>query len=159
MSAAARRAGESGEATRRSWRLAAAAVGMCAAVGLLGAPATAMAGGRPATRLASAPKPYDQLLAVSCPARRVCVAVGITDLNQPTLLAERWNGRRWSLTHPALPAGATLGGLTGVSCSSARACMAVGYDSGGPLAERSNGRSWTVQVGNLVHRGRVLRLR
>jgi hypothetical protein len=81
----------------------------------------------------------------------MCLAVGVADITQGLLLAERWNGRRWTVTHPALPAGANSGGLTGVSCSSPRACTAVGdayipsTQSVVPLAERWNGQSWARQ--------------
>jgi hypothetical protein len=108
---------------------------------------TAAGGSRagPASRLALT----DQFLAVSCPARRMCVAVGIANLNNQLMLAEQWNGSRWSVMHLPVPAGVTSGGLTGVSCTSASACTAVGFDStpsgSGPVAERWNGHSWAIQ--------------
>jgi hypothetical protein len=43
-------------------------------------------------------------------------------------------------------AGATDGGLTGVSCASPAACTAVGYDAAGSLAVRWNGRRWSIQL-------------
>jgi hypothetical protein len=137
--------------------LAAAAVGLCAAAGLallpssaIAAPAASSGGAAAGARDATTTNPADHFLAVSCPARRMCVAVGIAGTAGQLLLAERWNGRRWIVTHPVLPAKATSGGLTGVSCSSSRACTAVGFDfvpgtGSGPLAERWNGRSWTLQ--------------
>jgi hypothetical protein len=75
-----------------------------------------------------------QLAGVSCPARRVCVAVG----QGPNggALAERWNGSKWTVRHLA-----GHGLLTGVSCTSASACTAVG----GNLAERWNGSTWVSQ--------------
>ena len=142
---------------RRARPLAAAAVGLCAAAGLALLPSSAIAasaassgGAAAGTRGATTTNPADHFLAVSCPARRMCVAVGIADIARQLLLAERWNGRRWIVTHPVLPAKATSGGLTGVSCSSSRACTAVGFEfvpatGSGPLAERWNGRSWTLQ--------------
>ncbi len=97
----------------------------------------------------SAAKPDDRLAAVSCPTGRMCVAVGTVDSGQG-MLAERWNGRSWASMHLARPAGATSAGLTGVSCTSARACTAVGWDSGpgvgGTLAERWNGSTWRIQA-------------
>jgi hypothetical protein len=142
---------------RPARRLAAAAMGLCMVAGLallpsspaLAAPASWLAAA-PA-RAAAAAQPADNFLAVSCPARRMCVAVGIADITQGLLLAERWNGRRWTVTHPPLPAGANSGGLTGVSCSSPRACTAVGFYYGpavgvGPLAERWNGQGWALQT-------------
>jgi hypothetical protein len=116
----------------------------------IAAPAPAVAGASAMARPATAASPADNFLAVSCPARRMCLAVGIADTASPSLLAERWTGRRWAVMHPALPAGATSGGLTAVSCSWRRACTAVGYDyvpsaGAGPLAERWNGRRWALQ--------------
>src|SRR5262249_53031553 len=107
---------------------------------------------------AARPLPSDDLSAVSCPARQTCFAVGqaaFGNRDQRAMLAERWNGRRWSVMHLATPPGGP-GVLAGISCTSARACTAVGatVTSGGPvtLAERWNGRRWHIQptpaVGN-----------
>jgi hypothetical protein len=68
-------------------------------------------------------------------------------------LVERWNGRTWSMQRAPVPVdrknpGAVVGdsGLVAVSCTSARACMAVGGNgTQGPLAERWNGRRWAIQ--------------
>jgi hypothetical protein len=81
----------------------------------------------------------DSLLrGVSCTSARACVAVGteVTPAGAILPLAERWNGRSWTLIPPA-PGGP----LAAVSCSSASACTAVG-GSGSPLAERRNGSAW-----------------
>jgi hypothetical protein len=65
---------------------------------------------------------------VSCPSRASCLAVGtLSDTNNETgpPLAERWNGSQWSfesLPFSTLP----YVGMTGVSCASTSACMAVG---------------------------------
>jgi hypothetical protein len=75
-----------------------------------------------------------QFAGVSCPARRVCVAVG-QGVNG-VALAERWNGRHWAVQH--VPG---TGLLTAVSCTSAAACTAVG----GNLAVRWNGSAWASQ--------------
>lgn len=132
-----------------SWRALArwsAVAALAAAVVAASAPA---AGGVSKTRAVSRPVLTDQFLAVSCPARRMCVAVGIASLNSQQVLAERWNGSRWSVMHLPVPAGATSGGLTGVSCTSAGACTAVGFDAtasgSAPLAERWNGQRWAIQ--------------
>jgi hypothetical protein len=93
---------------------------------------------------ASAAKPVDRLAAVSCPTKRMCVAVG-TMGNGPAMLAERWNGRTWATMRLAQPTGGTGAGLDGVSCTSARACTAVGWGPGGTLAERWNGSRWRIQ--------------
>lgn len=66
-------------------------------------------------------------------------------------LAERWTGTSWAIQPTPIPSGA--GGdsdLSGISCTSATACTAVGsyINSTGhrvTLAERWNGTSWTVQ--------------
>jgi hypothetical protein len=101
---------------------------------------------------AAAAKPADEFLAVSCPTDKMCIAVGESSFaTTGTMLAERWNGRKWSVTRLAHPPGATNSFLTGVSCTSARACTAVGVDyvpgtGGGPLAERWNGSKWALEV-------------
>ena len=122
--------------------------------------APAVAALAPGVRSAARPALTDQLLAVSCPARRRCIAVGIANFDHQAMLAERWTGRRWSVMHLAQPAGATGGGLTGVSCTSARACTAVGFDfnpatGSGPVAERWNGRRWHIQATPTVGSGGV----
>jgi hypothetical protein len=91
------------------------------------------------------------LRSVSCVSATDCVAVGSSP-GQPTgpeLLAFRWDGTSWTQQTLPLPAGATSPELTGVSCTSASNCTAVGYDTvdGGNIvfAEHSNGSTWTVQ--------------
>ena len=118
---------------RWSWcRTLAAVTCSCLAGGLLltqaasAAPVSPLGRVRLAAGAANAAKPVDRLAAVSCPTGRMCVAVG-TMGNGPRMLAERWNGRSWSVMRLAQPAGAGGSGLTGVSCTSARACTAVGY--------------------------------
>ena len=67
-------------------------------------------------------------------------------------MAERWNGKRWSVQPVAVPA-APNSFLTGVSCTSTTACTAVGdafADSSfnntvGTVAERWNGTTWSLQ--------------
>jgi hypothetical protein len=61
-------------------------------------------------------------------------------------LAEQWNGRRWSIRPTPNPAGAGATVLRSVSCSSTKACTAVGSSgAGSELAERWNGARWTIQ--------------
>jgi hypothetical protein len=58
-----------------------------------------------------------------------------------TTLAEVWNGSAWSAQR--MPK-VSFGVLSAVSCTTARACTAVGdYDP--TLAERWNGTTWTIQ--------------
>ncbi len=100
----------------------------------------------------STPKPkVSDLAAISCSAARSCEAVGdITRNGNPLTLAEHWNGSSWAVQHTPNPAGAGVGFLTSVSCSSADACTATGFSAGHALnrrtlAERWNGKSWKIQ--------------
>jgi hypothetical protein len=93
------------------------------------------------------------LSGVSCTAATACTAVGdyynssATDLT----LAERWNGSSWKVQPTPNPSGATGSSLSGVSCTAATACTAVGgygnssSGTGLTLAERWNGSSWATQ--------------
>lgn len=98
------------------------------------------------------------LSSVSCPSSTACVAVGYSyKAGSQVTLAERWNGRRWSIQGTPNPGavagnGKTAAELDGVSCSSSTSCIAVGFylrsdSTAGTLAERWNGRSWTLQTG------------
>ncbi len=95
--------------------------------------------------------PDSSLVAVSCPSATMCMAVGETDdssVGRFEPLAERWNGRRWSIQR--VPRGNNWY-LYGVSCSSALRCTAVGtyLDRARhrdlALAERWNGQRWSIQ--------------
>jgi hypothetical protein len=76
------------------------------------------------------------------------MAVGIrfdSSGNPVGTLAEAWNGKAWRIV-PTLNRTGQGTALSGVSCTSASACTAVG--SAGPvttLAERWNGTRWRVQ--------------
>jgi hypothetical protein len=92
-----------------------------------------------------------QFLSVSCTSIKACVAVGVWYDNNGNAspLAESWNGKTWTIGAPVGPVGGTLG-LTGVSCSSAVDCVAVGYtinrlNSPSAYAESWNGEAWTAQ--------------
>jgi hypothetical protein len=66
------------------------------------------------------------------------------------VLAEHWNGARWSIQSVPNPPAATSSALEGISCSSTSACIAVGdfVASDGidvTLAERWDGNSWAIQ--------------
>jgi hypothetical protein len=90
-----------------------------------------------------------ELLGVSCRSAAACVAVGLylNHSGNAVPLAETWTGRSWTPGAPALVKGAVGGQLDGVSCASAKSCVAVGSyytDSGGAaLAESWNGKTWT----------------
>ncbi|MGO9874508.1 MAG: hypothetical protein ACLPVY_11970 [Acidimicrobiia bacterium] len=91
------------------------------------------------------------LSAVSCVGATDCNAVGIyqTIIGQGDsrhLLAEHWNGTRWSVV--AIPS-LSRAVLSAVSCSSASNCFAVGGQNGAygtqqPLVEHWNGKSWSI---------------
>jgi hypothetical protein len=94
---------------------------------------------------------YAELKSVSCTSTNSCIAVGDYNTRAGIAfpLAEFWNGSNWTIKPTATPS-LRDGELTSVSCSSARACMAVG-DLGngfggfeGPVAQFWNGRSWTI---------------
>ncbi len=89
---------------------------------------------------------------VSCTSASVCTAVGDyadSSGNQNTF-AEAWNGTAWSIETTPDPTGGVMNTLTGVSCTSAIACTAVGSYIASPqftvpLAEAWNGTSWSIQ--------------
>jgi hypothetical protein len=87
-----------------------------------------------------------QLAGVSCPSTGDCIAVGRTFRNSKFVsLAEHWNGKNWSPQKAATPGGVTASQLTGVSCSSANACAAVGIVSGpNAIAESWTGKRWVL---------------
>jgi len=108
--------------------------------------------------LPAAPHPdtYAALNGVSCTSARFCLAVGaacspnvqcewaastpgVTGLRA---LALRWNGRKWTTLRTPAPADTSL---ISVSCSSWRACTAVGRSGSGLVAERWNGARWARQ--------------
>jgi hypothetical protein len=78
-------------------------------------------------------KPFEEefdweLLAVSCPASKSCIAVGSysDSPEEPQgLLGEVWNGTSWQLELPA-ERSSVESSLTGLSCVSATTCTAVG---------------------------------
>jgi hypothetical protein len=135
----------------------------CAAVGRYGQPSTAKSD--PITEIwngstwSVAPNPPKlhnaDLASVSCISATACTAVGsyrrITPAARGTLV-ESWNGSSWSVV-PSADAGTSVhNSLSGVSCTSATACTAVGsyFDTGlappaeQTLAESWNGSSWSV---------------
>ena len=84
------------------------------------------------------------LSGVSCATLRRCEAVGttVTNFDQPNSnvgLAEAWNGATWRLQNtPQPPHRAT--GFNGVSCISARSCVAVG-----DIVARWSGAHWSLE--------------
>ncbi len=93
---------------------------------------------------------YVELAGVSCASPSACMAVGRGTHGAVELpLAETWDGHQWTIRKTLLPSGSTSAPLSGVSCTAATACTAVGYRwSNGPLAtlaEVWNGSAWAVQ--------------
>jgi hypothetical protein len=90
-----------------------------------------------------------QLKDVSCPSASFCVAVGYatTIKGVTSMLVDAWNGKSWSAMKPAKPSGVFRGEiLYGVSCVSAKSCVAVG-SVGNPaellaVTETWNGKTW-----------------
>lgn len=91
-----------------------------------------------------------RLLAVACPVRNSCEAVGYylgsrwparlcrpcAGGNNSHALAEHWDGMRWSIEN-VVDFNASRG-LQGVSCPDATSCIAVGWG----ITERWNGHRW-----------------
>jgi hypothetical protein len=90
-----------------------------------------------------------ELFSVSCRPGG-CVAIGYYWVGSKyTPLAELWNGARWSLlTQPALPAGASSGLLSVISCTTDTNCVSTGvYRLGtatGGLLETWAGSTWHI---------------
>jgi hypothetical protein len=91
--------------------------------------------------------------AISCTSGSACTAVG--DYYPPVgccvaSLVERWNGTKWHVQPSLSPANQNTS-LFGVSCTSSRACTAVGssYPNGGAsqttFVERWNGSKWQIE--------------
>lgn len=99
---------------------------------------------------ATSPNP-NQLNAVSCTSATFCMAVGAAGLNPSArkTLAETWNGKAWTIRSTPNPSGAEYSLLSGVSCTSAKFCVAVGDGAGtGTLIEQWNGTSWKIANAN-----------
>jgi hypothetical protein len=76
------------------------------------------------------------LTSVSCATATVCTAVGATNLDAQGstpaplgALAERWNGRHWSLQHLVTQPGGSW--LNAIACAARNSCVAVGARNGG----------------------------
>jgi hypothetical protein len=84
---------------------------------------------------------------VSCTSATTCTAVGgyTNSAGAGVTLAEVWNGTRWLIQHTRNPTGATSSTLSGVSCTSPIACIAVGNANTVTLAEAWNGTRWSIQ--------------
>jgi hypothetical protein len=84
-------------------------------------------------------KTFASFAALSCPAVRSCVAVG---MYQRGAFGETWNGARWKAQLIPQPSQATAE-PDAVSCTSATSCLTVGGDNeGAAFAAHWNGRKW-----------------
>lgn len=75
----------------------------------------------------------NQLAAIRCPSRTMCLAIGILSaVERPNILLNQgllWNGKRWStlpMPEPATAGAGDTNQLYGLACSSASNCFAVG---------------------------------
>ncbi len=94
--------------------------------------------------------------AVSCTSPRACTAAGtnFTSTGGIVTLADRWNGKTWRAQATPNPPGAQGGEAVfhGVSCTSNRACTAVGefttsdFTPPTAFAETWNGTRWSLQI-------------
>ncbi|MGC9962764.1 MAG: hypothetical protein ABSE47_12810 [Acidimicrobiales bacterium] len=99
-------------------------------------------------------EPGNDLSRVACTSTSSCTAVG-WDENGHYLdltLAEHWNGSSWAVMKTSNPSAGTEGSqLSGIACTSASNCTAVGYDANNKLvdaalAEHWNGHTWALMV-------------
>lgn len=98
-------------------------------------------------------KNYAMLVAVSCPARGTCVAVGYTNAaaNAYAPVIETLSGGRWVSVKPPLPADADTTGqaaLDDVACPAAGTCVATGWynihgDLGDAYVDSLANGTWT----------------
>lgn len=95
------------------------------------------------------------LAGVHCTSATFCIAVGSYFMNSPDssaekTLVEQWNGQTWKIIASPNHSGNTDNGLSGVSCTSATNCTAVGHWSNDlatrTLVERWNGTKWSIVV-------------
>lgn len=90
----------------------------------------------------------DGIPSVACSSPRACIAVGGygTPNGRAALsLVEAWNGHAWAIKPRPRPQG-SRSNLSGVSCTAANSCLAVGSDRGGLFSGVWNGRTWAVRA-------------
>ena len=123
-------------------------VGIPSAAGLGAPPAATLA---PSWSVAANPNPPGSadgtLRALACTSATNCFAVGQTHGVQT--LIERWNGTNWVVLpspDPTGSGGVNNNDLSGVACTSATNCFAVGSKAAatGILIERWSGAAWSV---------------
>lgn len=88
---------------------------------------------------------------VTCTSSSFCMAVGSyeDEKDEWKTFAMRWNGSAWTVSTTPNPSGAPYSWLSGVSCSSATSCRAVGSYLNEGDEERAqsltwNGSSWSI---------------
>jgi hypothetical protein len=81
------------------------------------------------------------LLGVTCTSAHACTAVGQYSPRPNVILTlgEAWNGSSWTIEPTPNPQGTSNSDLSGVSCTAARSCAAVGSAPSGTLAETEGG--------------------
>lgn len=93
------------------------------------------------------------LAGVHCVSAMFCVAVGSfyvssSDSSAEKTLVEHWNGTSWKIVNSPNQPAAVDSGLTGVSCTSASNCFAVGHYNTELLTqtyvERWDGSKWSI---------------
>jgi hypothetical protein len=105
-------------------------------------------------------KESQQVYAISCSSASACTAVGEYESEKARYaLVERWNGKTWQAERTPVPSGEETPAsewLEGISCPSAKECIATGgyarqeeVGGGGgsfevALAEQWNGKTWTL---------------
>jgi hypothetical protein len=68
------------------------------------------------------------LVSASCASTTSCIAIGNSDLSQGRImLAEHWNGRRWSLQQFRSPGGSDQVNPEAVSCATRTSCTAIAW--------------------------------
>jgi hypothetical protein len=97
--------------------------------------------------------PEGTLLGVACPAAGSCVAVGYAfdAVGEQVPLAETLSGTTWTPLTTPVPGGSVFAQLSGVSCASVKACVAVGTyraedRSTPPFSEVWNGTTWSIEA-------------
>lgn len=114
----------------------------------------AVAASRWSIQRPTTPKSFNDgsLYDVSCVSTKTCVTVGRYDnkAGDELPLVEHWNGSKWLVQSVPIPRKSSEVTLDGVSCSSTKACVAVGsfvnsVDDEFPLVERWNGSKWSIQ--------------
>jgi hypothetical protein len=93
-----------------------------------------------------------QLSGISCASASACTAVGFFTIvtGIEVMIAERWDGVRWTLDRTLYPRGARFVQLSGVSCAAPGECTAVGLFNNiagidVTLAETRRTDTWTIE--------------